>query len=622
MENTSTKLHYSHYFTVLNILLYLFYPFATFFLLGFCRIYIVEDLLTILTSPPILVFFLINLAFSLYFSFLMKKQFINYDASPEAIENINTFSRKITIINILTPTLLNFSFPFFILLSCKLNYIDFIAHSSIFASIGVFFVASTMAYIFWLARVQKALETVPLRKSDLVMDSLMKKVLIIIFAISGSLFILLSVLRPLEMIETFEDLTIKDFYIKKVLPIFIFSFLSAVIDIFISTKNDQKRLHVILNRTEEFSKNKFDMEAILPDSRDEYGLICVNCNSIQESTRTLLQKISNESDASINLAEDVKLVSTKMSEEVSNVVGVLNSVKADVFNQTNEVANTTQTIHNIEQAINNLKTDLESQTSSVVQSSSAIEQMVSNIHSVNNILKQNVISVENLSKAAEEGQSSVNEAVASAESIMKASQFLQQATSIIQNIASRTNLLAMNAAIEASHAGVAGKGFAVVADEIRKLAEQSDNQSKSISSQLEELSKQITNVKDNTMNVQEKFKNIYELADVVKNQEEVIRGAMTEQEAGSSQILEGIQLINNITTHSRDNSQEILQGAKEIMGKMETVSESTEQVHLSMKKIETIIEEINTNANETQDSSIKNKNGILQVKEGISKFQI
>lgn len=69
--------------------------------------------------------------------------------------------------------------------------------------------------------------------------------------------------------------------------------------------------------------------------------------------------------------------------------------------------------------------------------------------------------------------------------IVGLSRSIEEASSIIDNVAFQTNLLALNAAVEAARAGEHGKGFAVVAEAVRNLALKTAQSAKEISSTIE-----------------------------------------------------------------------------------------------------------------------------------------
>ena len=201
------------------------------------------------------------------------------------------------------------------------------------------------------------------------------------------------------------------------------------------------------------------------------------------------------------------------------------------------------------------------QAAAVTESSAAIEQMIANIRSVTSTLQKNTRNVKELQEASAVGHSGLSGVVSDIKEITFQSESLLEINSVMQNIASQTNLLSMNAAIEAAHAGESGRGFAVVANEIRKLAESSAAQSKTISTVLKNIKASIDTITKSTEAVLRKFDAIDEGVNIVADQENNILNAMEEQGQGSRQILQAVGQLNELTQKVKEEARLMVEGS-------------------------------------------------------------
>ena len=345
-------------------------------------------------------------------------------------------------------------------------------------------------------------------------------------------------------------------------------------------------------------------------------------NQTIEKIGSAIRHVGETSYAMEEIGNELASNMTETASSVHKISANIDGVKQQTMTQAASVTETAATIEEIVRTIKQLNTSIETQAASVAQSSSSVEEMVANIASIGQTLGKTDAVIKSLTTATGEGKTTLVTSNNVTRKIAEESGSLIEASSVIQHIASQTNLLAMNAAIEAAHAGEAGKGFAVVADEIRKLAEDSAAQGKAITATLKMLGGEIETLSASSKTVEEKFNTIFTLAEQVKEMSAMLTESMREQENGSKEVLTAIKNINTVTTEVQAGSEEMLKGGESVAKEMQKLDSLTRIISESMNGMASGAVQINNAVQEVNELTQKNKRSIANLTEEVEKFKI
>jgi len=355
---------------------------------------------------------------------------------------------------------------------------------------------------------------------------------------------------------------------------------------------------------------------------DEIAQLMTDFNTTMENMSDMLSAVIYESDAMQNVSDDLYTNMSETASTMNEMSAHVEGVKRQSFTQAESVSDTGTVVEKIIGDIRTLSHAVDAQAESVSTSSVSIEQMVTDIIAITETLEKNNDLIKKLHTMTLTGKEGARTANAVVSRIAEQSDSMLEASVVIQNIASQTNLLAMNAAIEAAHAGETGKGFAVVADEIRKLAEESNQQGKQIGGVLKESIEIIHTLTEAGTGAEKTFDTVYELTNQIAQQEDVITHSMKKQMHASKDVLDSIKEINTTTDTVKKRSSEMLADSSSVAQQMNKLDGLTQTITNSMDEMSAGTVQINNAVTEVHNLVQKNRESIELLVAMVKKFKV
>ena len=377
----------------------------------------------------------------------------------------------------------------------------------------------------------------------------------------------------------------------------------------------------ITKKLEEIAKAEGDLtQSIEHTSNDELGALSNNFNMHIRSLRDIIAATVEGITLFANTSQELAATSTETSASTNEIAANTHAIKERVDLLDETIKQMEIVFADVIKNIQSIALSIAEQSADITESSSAIEQMTKSTNRISKDIDERVQAVRELQTTIESGRHEMEETIDIVKEIADSATVILELLTVIDNIASQTNLLAMDAAIEAAHAGDSGKGFSVVADEIRKLSESTEQNAKEISSTLTRIINRIQGAEQKAEITGKTFSVISSEIQEVAGSMENIKGVMSELAQGSNQIVIALQSLMNKTVHIKDASGNVSEIANKNSNFMTTISNISKEVTNGVSEIVMHVDDINKAMIIVNNISLQNKKNAQDLRLLINKF--